>query len=297
MNRYAEIFRRQSRPLEVIPTGQRPFLQQLDGIKAVVFDVYGTMFISGSGDIGVTDAVGHGEAFAEALTAAGFEGQVNGQRGVDCLTETIKVHHARRRAAGVDFPEVDIVAVWEDCLNEMKSRGWLTVEQEPADVRQLAVEYEVRTNPCWPMPDVAECLQRLVAAGLHLGVISNAQFYTLDMITGLLGKSADELGFDPDLQFYSYRYLYGKPSLRLYEMAATAVARLHIDPSRVLYVGNDMLKDIFPAAQTGFRTALFAGDRRSLRWRHDDERVTGTKPDLVLTTLSSLCDVLLTSPA
>jgi putative hydrolase of the HAD superfamily len=53
-------------------------------------------------------------------------------------------------------------------------------------------------------------------------------------------------------------------------------------------VGNDMLKDIWPAARLGCKTALFAGDRRSLRLREDDERCRELEPDLVVDDLSQL---------
>ena len=59
-----------------------------------------------------------------------------------------------------------------------------------------------------------------------------------------------------------------------------------------MYVGNDMLNDIASAAKVGLRTALFAGDARSLRWRKGDERVEGVVPDLVLTDLLQLVDCL-----
>ena len=52
-----------------------------------------------------------------------------------------------------------------------------------------------------------------------------------------------------------------------------------------------MLKDIWPATQLGFKTALFAGDARSLRLREDDERCRGLKPDLVIDRLSQLAQL------
>ena len=49
-----------------------------------------------------------------------------------------------------------------------------------------------------------------------------------------------------------------------------------------------MLKDVWTAAQAGCRTALFAGDERSLRLRKDDPRTQGLRPDVVLTELVQL---------
>jgi len=51
-----------------------------------------------------------------------------------------------------------------------------------------------------------------------------------------------------------------------------------------------MLNDIYPAQKVGFQTALFAGDKRSLRLRNDDPRCKNLKPDLVITDLIQLLD-------
>jgi putative hydrolase of the HAD superfamily len=57
-------------------------------------------------------------------------------------------------------------------------------------------------------------------------------------------------------------------------------------------VGNDKLNDIWPATQLGLKTALFAGDQRSLRLRENDVRCSGLEPDLVITRLSQLSDFI-----
>ena len=65
-----------------------------------------------------------------------------------------------------------------------------------------------------------------------------------------------------------------------------------ISPEETLYVGNDKLNDIWPAAQLGLKTALFAGDQRSLRLREDDTRCSDLEPDLIITKLSQLPDLI-----
>ncbi|MGA0334565.1 MAG: HAD family hydrolase [Kiritimatiellia bacterium] len=81
-----------------------------------------------------------------------------------------------------------------------------------------------------------------------------------------------------------------KPSLRLYQNLLEKLKE--IKPEECLFVGNDMLNDVMPAQRVGMRTALFAGDRRSLRLRSGDSRVQGVEPDLVLTHLNQLMECL-----
>ena len=71
-------------------------------------------------------------------------------------------------------------------------------------------------------------------------------------------------------------------------MAADTLRTYSIEPRAALCVGNDMLNDICPAQELGFRTALFAGDARSLRLRENDPRTRKTAPELILTELRQL---------
>lgn len=304
---YCDIFRRNLRPLEPVPTGETPVLKRLAGIRAVLFDVYGTLFISASGEVGsdrqraAQVAPPPQRALAEALKAVGIAGSGPGQaeghdnalamagQGVRHLSERIEAWHAESRTAGIDHPEVDIVEIWRQVLAEL-ARGGLLPQAgcEAADLKRLAVEYEARANPCWPMPHLPECLERLRRDGRVLGLVSNAQFYTPVLFEALLGRPAEQWGFEPDLQCYSYHYGRAKPGLDLFRPAVEALHARRIVPGETLYVGNDMLNDVFAAGRLGLRTALFAGDARSLRRREEDRRLEAVWPDLVLTDLIQL---------
>ena len=275
---YSRIFRHLFKRLDPIPTDVEPVLAKLESVRAVLFDLYGTLFVSGSGDVGVLRESACEKALAEAFEAVGVSSQTTVERFLAAIDDS----HRESRLSGVDYPEVDIVRVWRRVLDEA---GGLDAA---VDVKRLAVEYEARANPVWPMPGMADCLAALRRRGLVLGIISNAQFYTHELFPSLLGKEAEELGFERRLQIYSYQHGWGKPSARLFQPAVAELRGRSIEPQDVLFVGNDMLNDIFPAARAGFRTALFAGDARSLRLRADDGRVSKIVPDLILTDLGQL---------
>ena len=288
-SRYAHILRKHSRPLEPIPADCEPVLVELEGIQAVLFDLYGTLFISGSGEVGTSGEARCDMALAQAMAAMGIRPLEPLDQGVEYLFETIKTAHAELRRAGIDYPEVDLIEVWREVLGELSYRGVVEMEvRQNVDLARMAVEYEARANPCWPMPGLTDCLSALRQKQIVLGIISNAQFFTPELFPALLGQEAEALGFEPDLQLYSYRYWRAKPGLDLFEKAAEVLSRRRIEPHRVLYVGNDMLNDVLPAGKVGFRTALFAGDARSLRLRDDDPRLEKLSPQLVLTGLKQL---------
>ena len=283
-----DIIRQHCRPLEPQPTGVEPKLRELGRLRAVLFDVYGTLLISASGEVGTAADVGKAAAFAAALSEVGLTYNSEPGDGVACLLETIRAHHEKGRSQGVQCPEVDIVEVWRDTLNRLRREGTILPDVAAVDLNRLAAEYEVRTNPVWPMPNLLECLAALRGTGLVLGIVSNAQFLTVELFPALLGRTVEDLGFDPRLQYYSYLHHRAKPSLYLYQIAGKALSQRGVRADQVLCVGNDMLNDILPASKLGFRTALFAGDARSLRFREGDPRVRGIEPDLVVTDLSLL---------
>jgi len=290
---YRSIIRTHSQSLEVIPTGRTPVLHHLPGIRAVFFDIYGTLFISGSGEIGSTQLQGQAASMVAALNAVGLNYQGDGVDASEILQEAIAQSHRRGNVEGIEYPEVSIVAIWIETLTRLRRAGLVSEAADYADPERLAIEYEIRVNPVWPMPTVLECLEKLGKEKVQLGIISNAQFFTRELFPALLERDLEDFGITPMFEFYSFRYGRAKPGTYLYEQARSALSGVDIKPEETLYVGNDMLNDIAPATKLGFRTALFAGDSRSLRLREGDERVAGVAPDLVVTELKDIPDHVL----
>jgi putative hydrolase of the HAD superfamily len=275
------LFQKYIRRLTPLPTSLTPTGQLRENIRCVLFDVYGTLFISGSGDIGSAET---GAAWIkginELLKRYGI--RKNSRTLLDELQDAIQARHAELRHKGNDFPEVRIDQIWQQVLpiNERET------------VRQFALEFELISNPAYPMPNLANLLAACRQKEKSMGIISNAQFYTPCLFRWFLHADPEGLGFNSDLIFYSYRYEMAKPSASLFKMAVETLIAGGIQPSAVLYVGNDMLNDIFPARNAGFQTALFAGDKRSLRLRTDDPRCRDLTPDLVLTDLGQLIPLI-----
>jgi len=285
-------------PLAPIPTDCPARLCSLPGIKAVLFDVYGTLLVSSSGDIDVTDYVQ--ENALRALRTSGFKITEAQERDVACsvIAEfllAIRRQHVRGRAAGRPHPEVDILGIWREVINLLEERGTVDV---PADVdfEQLAFAFEMCSNAVYPMPGFRETVRMLEQQGILLGIVSNAQFFTPLIVkyflSGCAGDDEAVAPFQKELTFFSYRYGRAKPDPFLFKAVADVLAEKEIPPQNVLFVGNDMLNDVWGAQSVGFRTALFAGDRRSLRLRATDPQAGSAKPDCVLHDLQQLGAVI-----
>lgn len=289
MNHLVEVIKAGSRPLLPQPTGMDLLLPRLQGIRAVLFDVYGTLFVSGSGDISLAGGEDRGPALGVALQKAGFTILKSKAPLGALLHSCIERARIAMQAAGTPHPEVCIQTVWSAFIDTAAQRGWLLAD---GALDLAIVDYECRVNPCWPMPGAMSLLQDIRIAGLAMGIISNAQFYTPLLFEALMGRTVQELGFDRTLCIWSYQHLLGKPSTALFSMAARQLDQAGIDPPEVLFVGNDLRNDIWPAQETGFKTALFAGDARSLRLRNEHPQARQTQPDVILGHLNQLPKVL-----
>ena len=287
----AETVRRLAEPLLPEPTGQEARLEPLNDIRAVLFDIYGTLIVSGSGDIGTTVATRRGEALGTAVAAAGGRLTGDPEAAIAALDTAVASDHAAARDEGRDYPEVEIRDIWAEAIAAWTQQNGLD-GGDLLDIATLAIEYEMRINPVWPMPGVTETLAGLIDRSVALGIVSNAQFYTPIVVEALLAGRLDSIGFDPQLCYYSYRHRHAKPGETLYRAAQQRLASKQINPAEVLFVGNDVRNDIRPAAAVGFRTALFAGDARSLRLREDDDTCRDVRPDVVLTDLRQILQVV-----
>lgn len=289
----AHVLREASTPMLPQPTGVEPRLEKLGGIRSVVFDVYGTLFISGSGDISLAENQERESLLLATLRHSPLKVRDTSRGYNERFLAIIGQMHEEARANGVEHPEVEIREVWERFLRAEVAAGRLEGNLDAPQLEELAVRYECRVNPIWPMPWLEETLRELHECAKMLGIVSNAQFFTPLLFPAFLHLRPPQLGFGSEYMLWSYAQGVAKPSTEMYrELAARLADGSRIEPHEVLYVGNDMRNDIWPAQEVGFRTALFAGDGRSLRLREDDARCTGVTPDLVLTELRQLIEVL-----
>jgi len=279
---FDELIRTNSKPMKIISSGAVKEGAPKSAIKAILFDVYGTLFISRAGDISIArqESGKSRSEIADLLTRYNIKQDPSVFMGQ--FLSVIERTKDELKNAGIDYPEVDIEKIWQ----------MITGFEDIELVRRFAIEYELAVNPVYPMPQAEELLSFCKGKRIPMGIVSNAQFYTSHLFSSLMGGNLEDLGFSSDLLFFSYVYGYCKPSLVLFERAAEALVRKYVPVKHALFVGNDMMKDIYPAQKMGFQTALFAGDKRSLNMREGHEMVRGVSPDMIVTDLSQIMDVL-----
>jgi putative hydrolase of the HAD superfamily len=267
--------------LSPLPTHLNPTGKLEERIQCILFDVYGTLFISASGDISIARQQSK-QAQNLKILLDRYKIKKKPQIVLDDFFSAIDIEHERLRKTGVDFPEVEIDRIWTHVLD---------IEELDA-VRTFAVEFELIVNPVYPMPNLEKMLSSCKKLKVLMGIISNAQFFTPYLFDWFLDSNPEDLGFKTDLIFYSYKSGHAKPSSFMFDAAAKNLRNMDISAHSVLYIGNDMLNDIYPAKMVGFKTALFAGDARSLRLRENHPKCQNLSADIVITDLIQILDLV-----
>lgn len=294
--KYIKPYLKELSPLEALPTPAQAQFEKGD-FKAIIFDIYGTLLISASGD--VDKAEYSASMVKKALEVANFEILDDSKESFDTIyqiyNKCIDSHLEMGRVDGRPYPEVDILEVTNDALRLAKMHGKIKYTDK-SDIKLFNFIFELQTNKVWPMPDMKKVIETLGDSTLELGIVSNAQFYTPvimnHFLNGIEVDSEDIKPFKEDLTIYSFKELKGKPDVALFEKLLPSLAARGIKPEEALFVGNDMLKDIYTASQAGLKTALFAGDERSYRLREDDERCSQLQADYIITDLNQLLDIV-----
>jgi|WetSurMetagenome_2_1015567.scaffolds.fasta_scaffold63225_2 putative hydrolase of the HAD superfamily len=298
---YIRTFLGNSVSMKPVPTLLKPFIRKDPAVKAFVFDVYGTLLISASGDI--DESVFSTDNLNQAFGAAGIQigESIQDQPALlikilEEFKQSIREFHSLERTEEIPYPEVDILQIWEGILTAHQKQNHLILNGQ-ACIKCFIFIFEVLSNRIYPMPGMKEMLNQLSESRYPLGIISNAQFYTPVIMNFFLHDTITEneavLPFDPDLTVFSYKYMRSKPDIFLFELLKDQCSRKYgLFADEILFIGNDMFRDIYPAFLTGFKTALFAGDTKSLRLRQEKPELKKIVPDFIITDLVQLLTIM-----
>ena len=158
----------------------------------------------------------------------------------------------QRRRGGEQYPEFDAVAVWREFVLDRAARAGVTVPKNKMAVLPhfLAELYRGISLNCLELyPGVREVLEAL-RPRYHLAALTDAQSAWAVPEMRMAGI---------DAYFYpivvSGDLGYRKPDPRIF---ALALKRMHLYPDNVVFVGNDMYRDVYGARQAGLHTVFFA---------------------------------------
>lgn len=201
---------------------------------------------------------------------------------------------------GERHPEVAADRVWEAVLKKLfqKDYHWDTGFFGSLNElsRKVAYFFHASLQGAACYPGAARTLRTLAGKGIRQGVLADGQCFTLVQLQrGLAQQDAGvqlQDVLDPRHVTLSYEQRARKPSERLFQHALDLFLEQDIAPGEVLHVGSRLQQDVAPARKLGMKTALFAGDKASLQASPEQLKEPASKPDLLLTELEQLIEVV-----
>ena len=215
-------------------------------IRAIAFDVNGTLIeIVTEDDMEqIFRAAGH------FLTYQGID--LRRHHVQDLYFQYMK---QQRKASPESHPEFDAVAIWRRIVDEHASDFTRALPAEklaqmPLFLAEMSRGISRRRLRLYPY---VRTVLKTLRERFPLAIVSDAQS---TWARGELQQVGLAKYFDPII--VSGDHGYRKPDVRLFARALDVLA---VAPEHVLYVGNNMYRDIYGAHQAGMKTVLFDSDR------------------------------------
>ena len=188
---YKHLIAEYIRPMQPVPTELTRTGSLTDKIECILFDVYGTLFISGSGDIHTAKKESRQYHLQKKLLEKYNIDQEPRIAWADFFNQ-IETAHQAMRERGIDVPEIIIEKIWKNVLGLDLQTAWA-----------FAVEFELIQNQVYPMPRLKQMLHECRELNLLMGLISNAQFFTQYLFEWFLESKLEDLGFWPGITIFS----------------------------------------------------------------------------------------------
>jgi hypothetical protein len=285
----------------------KPHLKRMPEVRALVWNVYGTLLAISGGEL----LFEHPQALIQKValdkTLQEFKMWASMSRKpgqpADYLLQLYKqvlLEQASFPAGGEKFPEVASDRVWEALIKKLLLKdykwdaGFFGSLNEFS--RKVAYFFHASLQGTICYGGAVEALRHVAGCGLSQGLLADGQCFTSAQLQRGLAKQdesakLDELIGDSE-RWLSYEIRGRKPSERLFRQALTALADRGIQAGEVLHVSSRLALDLLPARRLGMRTALFAGDRGSLAATADQLKDDNRRPDVMLTELTQIADVV-----
>lgn len=295
-------------PPKMEPVRAQPHLDPIPGIRVVLWNLYGTLLRIADGELlhEVPDRLRMEVALDKTIREFNMWYSMTRKPGAPWeymsviyrrIVEDMQLISTRRKG---DVREVDSAKAWRKVLDKLMQKEYAYDEAQYGDLddlsEKIAYYFHKSLQGHAAAPESARTLTTIADAGLHQGLLADAQCFS---VAQLLSDLRDQEPTTPlatlfrsDLGTLSYLLGVRKPSLSLFAAAYRKVKALGVEPEQVLYIGSRVAGDLAVAKSVGFHTAVYAGEKLGLSLTAADLQNPETCPDRLLTKLGQVRDVL-----
>jgi hypothetical protein len=289
------------------PPNARAHLKHLRGVRAVLWNVYGTLLAIPLGELVFEHPTPYVMTMALEKTIAEFKMWASMSRKPGAPSEymahiygSILDEQRMAPSPGEKYPEIVAERVWEGVLKKLFAKeynfdaGFYGSLNEYS--KKIAYYFHASMQGTAAYPGADRAMKAVADAGLIQGLCGDGQCFTPVQLQRGLSRLDSQFRLDdviPESQRTLSHMVRGrKPSERLFQHALDALAAHGIEAGEVLHVGSRLARDIEPAKKLGMRTALFAGDRASLDAPKDQVNEKALKPNVLVTELEQIAEVI-----
>jgi putative hydrolase of the HAD superfamily len=175
-----------------------------------------------------------------------------------------------QRAACIDrYPEFDAIGIFREIIKQHSTDFTRALPTQKLEQLPILLAEACRATSRFQLqlyPGVEETIRQLHQK-YHLAIISDGQTAYAVPELNAVGLSGY---FDPII--ISGEFGYRKPDERLF---SAALSSMKMKPSEVLFVGNDMYRDVYGAKRFGIKTVFFKSNQGT-------QEKDGVKPDYII---------------
>jgi FMN phosphatase YigB (HAD superfamily) len=288
------------------PPKVRPHVEPVEGVRAVLWTVYGTLLAIPDGELRfeVENDFVMNVALDKTIHEFKMWGSMSRKPGqpAEYMREIYrKALDEQRLAPAPDkYPELLGEKIWEGIIKKLFQKdyqfdaGFYGAINEYA--KKVAYFFHASLQGTGAYPNAAAAVKVLADAGIAQGLLADGQCFTPTQLARGLAAQDETVRLDevipPAHRVVSYQHRARKPSDLMFQAAVEAMAGRGFEPHEVLHVGSSLPRDVGPAKKWGMRTALFAGDRASLVATADQLKDPQYRPDALLTDLDQVAQLV-----
>ncbi len=292
-------------PPEVDRPRVKPHLKLLPNVRAVTWNLYGTLVAISGGDLVFQHPNDFVMSVALDKTVQEFKMWPSMSHKPGQPADYMKIIYEqvldeqKLAIGGEKHPEVAADRLWETIIKKLFQKDYKFDANFFGSLneysRKVAYFFHASLQGTCCYEGAAAALHHIARLGLPQGILGDGQCFSLVQLQrGLTAQESvnvEEL-IAADLRALSYEVRGRKPSERLFRQTLQQLSKRGLNPDQVLHVGSRVAQDIIPAKRLGMKTALFAGDRASLQASAEQLKDLPGRPDVLLSELNQITEVL-----
>ena len=286
----------------------KPSIRPLPGVRAVLWDVYGTLLRVTEGrftlfpkederlQIALDKTIHEFNMWNHMYRKPGPPWQSMISQYKD-YAERMGMQAPQRRG---DFTDIDIVELWMRIVDRLFEKEYSFDESLygtlPEFCEKIAWFFHCSLQGIEARPGACQAMTDISGAGVLQGLLTDGPGFTLIHTLRALSRQGTlpplfEL-FRPETLVYSASLGVRKPSPSLFEHAVASLQEHGIAAEETLHISCRLKTDLLPARAAGMKTALLAAEKSGLEVDSAMLKDPNTRPDRLVTDLSQVAALL-----